>query len=192
MKLQIIPLLLATSFCACINNAGNTEKQTYLDTATSLDTTTSLEINQNHQPQALDNWSYSNETDPMTNKIRYFATVESTNSIEFASPYDGGSKLQIIIRKMNGQNEVILQITKGQFMSVYNNKNVKIKFDDADVKDYGFNEPADASSTYIFMNSSAQLIQKFKKSKIVKIQPQFYQEGQSVFEFDVEGLKWDY
>jgi hypothetical protein len=135
------------------------------------------------------NWSYAEEKDPMTDKVRYFATCTSVNLVDFAFPYDGGSYLKILIRKMNGKDEVILTITKGQFINSYSGS-VKIKFDEEPVKSYSFNEASDGSSDVIFLNVSNGIIAKLKKAKKVKIQPEFYQAGQTVFQFDVEGLKW--
>lgn len=140
--------------------------------------------------QEVDNWMYNEQSDPMSEKMIYFAKCRSNNSINFDFPYDGGSYLDITIRKMNGVNEVILSITKGQFMSPYNST-VKMKFDDGPVKSYSFNDAADGSSDYIFLNGAKGIIQNLKKAKRIKVEPDFYQEGQTVFNFDVEGLKWD-
>ncbi|MGQ0739123.1 MAG: hypothetical protein ACT4OJ_08710 [Bacteroidota bacterium] len=137
------------------------------------------------------NWDYSEEKDEMTEKVRYFASCISTNTAYFDFPYDGGSNLNLLIRKMNGRNEVILRISKGQFGSSYSST-VKIKFDEEQPKIYGFNEAADGSSDYIFLNGGPSIILKLKNSKKVKIQPPFYQEGQVVFEFNTDGLKWEY
>lgn len=141
-------------------------------------------------PAVIENWSYGEQVDKMTDKTMYFASCQSTNKVEFDFPYDGGSSLSITVRNMNGANEVILQISKGQFMSSYSSA-VKIKFDDEAIKSYNFTEPSDNSNDYIFLNSGPSIIKKLRTAKKLKIQPQFFQEGQTVFEFDVAGLKWE-
>lgn len=143
------------------------------------------------KPVEVINWDYYQKTDEMTEKVSYFATCVSNNQAHFDFPYEGGSRLTLTIRKRNGVNEVILSISKGQFSSSYSGS-VKIKFDNEQPRTYTFNEPADYSSDYIFLNGSSSIIAKLKKASKVKIQPPFFQHGQVVFEFDVAGLKWEH
>lgn len=143
------------------------------------------------KPKAVENWQYTETTDKMTDKVNSYAINTSTNTIEFDFPYNGGSFLSMHVRNSENGNEVLLKISKGQFMSSFNN-GVKIKFDEEPVKSYGYSEPADGASDFIFLDNGPQIIKKLKTAKKIKVQPLFFQEGQTVFEFDVEGLKWDY
>jgi hypothetical protein len=135
-------------------------------------------------------WEYQENTDEMDGSVIKFASCKSINSVEFDFPYGGGSYLQLLVRKMKGRNEVILKISKGQFIGSYS-ETCKIKFDDGPVKEYSFNDAADGSSDYIFLESAASIIKQLKQAKHVKIQPTFYQAGKEVFDFDVSGLKWN-
>lgn len=134
------------------------------------------------------NWNYSQESDPMTDKEMYFAQCTSSNSLFFDFPYDGGYPLIITVRKMNGKNEVLLQIAKGQFSRA--EIPVKIRFDDETLKSYDFDFPADASSNYIFLHSPSTIIDKLKSAKEVKIEAPFYQGGKQVAEFSVSNFVW--
>lgn len=135
-------------------------------------------------------WTYSDSKDEMTEKEIRYAFLDANNEFEFGFPYEGGSKLKIMLRRTGGtKNEVMLQISKGQFMGNYNS-DVKVKFDAGPLKTFSFSEPGDATSNIIFLNSEQSFISQLKKSKHVKIQAPYYQEGQKVAEFDTEGLEW--
>jgi hypothetical protein len=137
-------------------------------------------------------WEYSQSTDEMDNKTRYFASILSDNKLYFEFPYGGGSAGILTIRNMDGKNSVVLRIEKGQFMSNYDDSEyIRVKFDEDDLEKYGFNTAADGSSDIIFPYQSAKLISKIKKAKKIKIEAHFYNEGRQVLNFTTEGLQWD-
>ncbi|HYD22905.1 MAG TPA: hypothetical protein VEB40_15585 [Flavipsychrobacter sp.] len=135
------------------------------------------------------NWSYSESKDEMTGNVMYFAECSSTNSIQQDFPYEGDTRLAIIVREKNNRNAVLLAINKGQFMSSYSN-DVRIKFDDKELRSYGYSTPDDGTSGLIFLEGASGLIKKLKTAKTLKIQPGIYQAGTAVFDFDVAGLEW--
>src|SRR5690606_28688053 len=112
------------------------------------------QVNEKIKPEY--GWTYKSDKDPMTDKERFFATTRSLNMFQFDFPYEGGSFLYLTIRKMNGKDEVILKIDKGQFGNSYTN-NVEIRFDENNPISYSFNTAADGSSDYIFLSSSKQI-----------------------------------
>jgi hypothetical protein len=137
-------------------------------------------------------WSYSEDEDKMEGRKQFYATNTSTNEVEFEFPYDGGSTFDIIIRNLGKRNEVLLTVSKGQFMtSIGSSDNVKVKFDDEKPVNYSYNSAADASSDVIFINNSQSFIAKLKTAKKVMIECTFFDAGRKIMEFDVEGLKWD-
>lgn len=125
----------------------------------------------------------------MTDKIIYFANCDASNVLNFGFPYEGGSTLTILVRKMDGKNEVILQVSKGQFSSAYDSS-VKMKFDNGKVLSYDFTEAADGSSDYIFLHPASSIIKKIKNAKSIKIEAPFFEQGRQVAEFNVSGLNW--
>lgn len=170
-----------------ISSGGSTDTKS---TDSQNDTTT--EQTNKSTPEKIENWEYSESEDKMEGTKRYFATSTSTNQIEFDFPYDGGSNLNIIIRNMGKENEAILTISKGQFISSYGGSDrIKVKFDDNAPIKYSFNSSSDGSSDVIFLNNSKDFINKLRSSKKVMIECEFYDSGNKVFEFNTEGLKWD-
>ena len=137
-------------------------------------------------------WVYTEDYDQMNEDTIYFATCTSQNTKYFKFPYDGGSLLYLIVRKMNGKNEVLVQISKGQIQSsIGGNEYIRFKFDDNKPEAYYYNNAADGSTNYVFLNQSSKLIAKLRKSKKVKIDLPIFQEGRPVFEFSTEGLEWN-
>jgi hypothetical protein len=148
------------------------------------------EINQT-QNEPKDPWSYREDLDPMTSTTDYFASVTSTNELDFEFPYNGGSTGTLTVRNVGEGNEVVLQISKGQFMMSFGDKSLTVRFDDKPPMTVGYNGTSDGSSDTIFLNSSQNLINNLKTAKKMLIEVEFYNEGNQILEFDVEGFKWD-
>ena len=146
--------------------------------------------------QTIQNWEYGeSDKDKLDNTTYKYSSCSSKNKVELKFPYSGGSTVEIFLRngfKKNG-NEVILEVDKGQFMSSYDgNKKIRMKFDENPPTEYSFLNEGTGQSTTIFLDHSNSIIEKLKKSKKLIIEVEFYNNGTSQFEFDVDGLKWDY
>ena len=137
-------------------------------------------------------WEYDSKDDEMTNSKSYFATILSDNGEVFAFPYEeeGGSHLMVTIRQTKrGGIDVILGISKGQF----NDQCVSVKFDDNAAKKYKTYSADDGSLDVLFIDNAKDFIAKAKTAKTIKIEAEFYQEGNRVFTFTADKpLKWDY
>jgi hypothetical protein len=138
-------------------------------------------------------WSYRTDSDKMDGSKSFFAQLYSTNQLEFAFPYNGGSSGVITIRKRNGKNEVILDITKGQFLdNISDDRYVRMKFDSQKLFSVSYSGTTDYRSTEIFLNSPSLIISKLKKSKKLLLDIEFYEAGRQQFEFDVANLVWEH
>lgn len=143
-------------------------------------------------PIAPVNWEYSKTHDKMENSTIYYAECYSDNRILFDFPYnqEGGSYFTLIVRKMK-KNEVLITVSKGQFLSGYN-RVVKLKFDNENTFNVGCSSSSDGSSETIFLSNSAKIISKLKKAKKVMIEVEFYDFGRQILEFTVKDLKWEH
>ena len=63
-----------------------------------------------------------------------------------------------------------------------------VRFDDGKLQEFGFWEPSDGRVGAVGINGPRRFIGQLRKSKTVKIEAEFWQEGTRVFEFDVHGL----
>ena len=137
-------------------------------------------------------WEYDSKDDEMTNSKSYFATILSDNGEVFAFPYEeeGGSHLMVTVRQAKRSGtDVILGISKGQFNGQY----VSVKFDDNAAKKYKAYSADDGSLDVLFIDNAKDFIAKAKTAKTIKIEAEFYQEGNRVFTFTADKpLKWDY
>lgn len=137
-------------------------------------------------------WSYSDKADKMNGTV-YVAELTANNLLEFDFPHNGRSSANFTIRKKNGQTDVFLEVSKGQFMAnVVDGGMVRIKFDNKNPVTYSILSPSDGSTEYILFNSTSSLIRKVKKSKRMIIESEFYQSGLKQMEFNVAGLKWNH
>ena len=85
--------------------------------------------------------------------------------------------------------DVILGISKGQFNGQY----VSVKFDDNAAKKYKAYSADDGSLDVLFIDNAKDFIAKAKTAKTIKIEAEFYQEGNRVFTFTADKpLKWEH
>lgn len=144
----------------------------------------------------LPHWIERTSQDDMTDATNVWMSLLSDNQHEFKFPYNGGSKLQIDVRhrKQDG-TQVILTLSNGQLQttSYYGGNNVIVRFDEDAPMTFSTSEPADYSSSYLFLNNPRKFVNRAKTAKKIKIQVPVFDEGQPIFEFTTaEPLKWDY
>ena len=181
---SVLAILIFVIFAIGSSDDSSTNNKTISDDS---DTTTNVQ-----KKVVKQNWLYQQDLDKMTNKKIYYAYTNSTNKIDFEFPYEGGSSFQLLVRNMNNKNEVILSVSKGQFMSSYGNSEyLRVKFDDEQVKNYTFNSPDDGSSDLIFISNPSNFISNLKTSKKLMIEAPFFDAGRQIIYFDVDSLKWD-
>lgn len=137
-----------------------------------------------------ENWSYYDRTDDMTGKLVTSATVTSTNTVNFDSPYQGAQHARLTLRKHPRYgSDVILSIEKGQFMAGVSGVQVLVRFDEGTAIKFWAMGAEDNSTTSLFLGNYAKFVAAAKKAKVVRISTPVYQEGSPVFEFNIEGLK---
>lgn len=135
-------------------------------------------------------WNYYDENDPMSNGIIKYASIQSNNTASFNFPYQGAQHATLTIRKhpRNG-NDIILSIEKGQFICNLDGGHLKIRFDDGVAQTFLVYEPSDHSTTTVFIQGYNKFMKQLKYSKTMKIEATFYQEGNTVFNFDTSDFK---
>lgn len=134
-------------------------------------------------------WRYASAEDGMSGKAQRNAYVTSTNTFQFDFPYNGTQRATLQIRKHPRYgNDVIFEIEKGQILCHSYSCPVRIRFDDGAPRTYTGNEPADNSSTYVFIPGFADLTQRIARAKRMRVEVNVYQQGAIQAEFDVEGF----
>ena len=134
-------------------------------------------------------WEYDSKDDEMTNSKSYFATISSDNGEVFGFPYDeeGGSHLTVTVRQIKKYGtEVLFGISKGQFLTDIDGQYVSVKFDDNAPKKYKTYSADDGSLDVLFIDNAEDFIAKAKTAKTIKIEAEFYQEGNRVFTFTAD------
>lgn len=181
----ILAVLVILYIIGTINGGGDKESPSTSGEVTKSESTVK------ETPEVKSNWSYSEDEDKMTNEKRYFASCISTNEIEFEFPYNGGSYFTLTVRNMGKGNEIVLQVSKGQFMSgIGSTEYCRVKFDDGETTNYTYSSAADGSADVIFLENPSKFLDKLKTAKKLTIEAPFFQEGRRVIEFNVEGLTW--
>jgi len=142
----------------------------------------------------LQNWQYESSKDEMRGIESKFAVAVSTNTVDFDFPYNGGSKLILTLRKKGNEADVMVSVSKGQFLCGFKGCEAAFKFDNGGVQSITMSDPDNHASDLLFVaygKTKHKVIQQLKSSKKLVIEVPFYKEGKKQFTFDVSGLKWD-
>ena len=145
------------------------------------------------EPEILSsNWEYDESEDEMRGETSYFASNESINTVELQFPYQGGTRLNILLRdNAKHGKDIMFIVNKGQIFCGYQDCHVNIKFDDGEVQRYETTEAEAGSSEVLFLtNNIGGFVKKLKSSKTVTVEVNFYNHGAEQFKFDVYGLEW--
>ena len=139
-------------------------------------------------------WYNYIRVDEMSGDTIYYKKVKSENTIEFSFPYSGGSTFDLTVRGRQGEEpDIILSTDNGQFMPSFgSDEYVRIKFDDNEAFKVYYNCASDGSLTTIFLNSVPRLLKEMKKAKKVKIEPNFFEDGRKIIEFEIDGFDWEH
>lgn len=146
-------------------------------------------------------WIVNYNNDEMRGTAQKTLQTQSDNDVEFDFPYNGGSKMYIVLRSKKtelkeGQKaeelkptEAILAISKGQFSChSFNDCHVSVKFDNGKIQKYSMSEAANGNSEVIFFEESSTFIKNIQNHKKVIIEAEFFQAGAEQFKFDLEGF----
>lgn len=134
-------------------------------------------------------WTYQAGADEMTGRATRAAMIRSENSVNFAFPYHGEQRASLIVRTHPSYGrDVIFRIEQGQLLCRRIDRcQVRVKFDEGQPQTWRASPPADHSTTVLFLQAYDRFVQQLRRSEVVRIQPEVYQEGSPVFEFHVEG-----
>ena len=181
-------VILASFGLSVIHNfiSANNANQPSTSTASTSSATAGLPYS-----PSVSRWRYSEQLDKMRNQTTRYASLNSDNELSFQFPYNGGSTGELTLRvSPKYGKDVILQVTKGQFLCSFEGCYVHVKFDNRPIVQYGAAEPSDGTSNLIFIHNYAGFVQQLKHAKKLTIEAEFYQEGRQQLEFSAAGLNW--
>jgi hypothetical protein len=115
--------------------------------------------------------------------------------VNFDFPYQGGSKLTIILRKKNKRlDAAIFQISKGQFSCSFNGCSGAIRFDKGSkkgkVEKISLGEAASHDPTVLFANNEEWFLKQLRSSSKLTIELPFYQYSGVQFNFQIPKLNF--
>ena len=136
-------------------------------------------------------WEYRTERDEARNAEIRFATVTSSNVVNFASPYDGGSSARMTIRRHPEHGlDITFSVQPSQMVCDVSNGCRALINIDGHQERITLLMPADYSSETLFVSGAQSLLSRIRGSRRVIIELPFYQEGNRQFTFDTSGLEW--
>lgn len=136
----------------------------------------------------LEKWTYENYQDPMSDEVIRTAQVVSKEVIELDLPYEGGTYLNLVVRKSNQGYVSFIQSSNGQLITETGNETVLLRFDGGESIRFDVIDSQDYDSTVKFFKDANKIVELIKNSKTLKIQVLYYNHGNEVFTFDVSNL----
>lgn len=201
--------MITLSLASC---GGNTNKSNMIaadEDSVAADTTDSVataDTTSSATETSTDNqsggWFYDKNVDDLTGNVTAVnGYLVSKNSVE----YDSGktTKLMIALRygKLSAsvQNAVLISFVDDDYKSCrfadFQGKGLLAVFDDGEVDDSWRNLSLGSSSdglTISWEDEANAFIKKLKRSKTCKIQVNIEGAGKKTFEFNCQGLQWDF
>ena len=137
-------------------------------------------------------WQYEVADDKMGRGKVNKAWLNSNNFFEFDFPYRGKQRSTLFLRKHPEYgNDVILVIERGQFRCGVSGCEVLVRFGDKKPVKYEAAEPRDGSSETLFIRNYSAFLANLRKVDSIKIEAEFFQQGNRVMEFNTKNLQWD-
>ncbi len=173
--------------CNSINSYGGSLDQQQAAAERNLDC-------DKHDLVKLDNkkpqWIYTSKVDPMNDTTSYLSDLSSNNSESLGHDWRDSTRMNIYLSASGQSRSVGLAVQQGLFSCTsYRDCTINIRFDNA--KPVAFRARASDDSQLIFLNDYHGFIARMMKAKKMLIEASFYQEGNHVFEFDVQGFDAD-
>lgn len=136
-------------------------------------------------------WRYSESADEMGRGTVRNAIARSVNAHEFKFPYAGEQRASLQVRKHPKHGtDVIFFIERGQFVCDVYTCAVTLRYDDRPPVTVAASKPADHDTTTVFFPNAGDMIRQLVRSKRLRVEANYYNNGSRVFEFDVSGLEW--
>lgn len=193
MKKIFFIALIALALCGCQNNQSSNVGQTSSNQEFSA---------QKQLQKGQETWCYIDDKDDLSGKVvGVYAILRSNNVLEYESGKTTRLAISISYGSNTGklQNSVTIGFHSDEFqmcrMSEVKGSGFLVSFDDGPIDDTW-------SLIYLFdsrkgmciyeLDQVADFISKIKKSKKCRIQVNTEQAGRKTFDFNTEGLEWDY
>lgn len=142
-------------------------------------------------------WKYGKQPDEMRKITRTTALMKSSNSHQFSFPYQGGSKLSLVIwndpaRPANELREYVgLFISRGQFgCYVTEPCEFHLKIDDQEPAGLFAYVDDDPGVLWLTDGSSTRVLEALPTAKSMIIEVPIYQHGAKQFKFSTRPLRW--
>ncbi len=181
MKTKTLILsIISVALLSCSGNSSNTANSNQSEPEVSVAT------------KQQTKWVYTSDKNEMDDTETFYAQIEANDKLSFDFPY-GEETASLIIRNMSNNNEVLLSITNGQFLSnLMGDRFIKVRFDEDNAKNISYLDPSDGSTTVIFINEPDKFIARLKTAKRLLIESEFFNEGNRTMKFDTQGFSWDH
>lgn len=141
--------------------------------------------------QPANAWTYQTAKDEMRGTEVMTASLDSPKLLSFPFPYQGGSKVTLNLIKRSGKTEIMLSISKGQFICYrHDGGEVSARFDGGNVQSFQCADAVGGSAKVMFIQPESRFLAALKRSKKLIIEATFYNQGRLQIPFETAGLVW--
>lgn len=137
-------------------------------------------------------WRYSEEADPMTDRLTHLACTSSTNQVRLDRPYEDVYAELCIRQSPKWGLDTFVQLKgDGQILCrTYRDCAVKVRFGDGAQQSFSAADSADGSSNVIFLTNASRFVAGAKGADLTRVELTLYQAGSQIVEFNTKSLEW--
>lgn len=137
-------------------------------------------------------WIYTDDKDPMTDRMTRIACVTSTNLVQLSSPYDPvPARMCVRSSPRHGLDVYVALMGDGQIICrTYSGCTTKVRFGEQPVQTFSATDAADGSSNIMFIVNAARMVEGLKGADVTRVELTLYQDGVQPIEFPTKGLEW--
>jgi hypothetical protein len=137
-------------------------------------------------PAPSPHWTYTTDTDPMTDAKIRIACTTSLNEVSLDWPYhDTTAELCIRDKPPKSVSVFLMLDDKGQILCGLEYCSIPVRFDKDEEENMGGAPTADHATNVIFFNPGSYFMLRMDKKKSVTVQLQLYQNGTQDIRFDL-------
>lgn len=133
-----------------------------------------------------DVWVRQVNTDKMTGKAGWSASIWSSDKVSLPSPYQGAQQIMLNLgRAPEGEVFAFVAVVRGQMSC--RDCDVRVRFDDDQPETFTGLAPLQATGI-MYLRGAERFIRKARAAKVVLVEVPFFRAGAMVVTFKTEGM----
>ena len=150
----------------------------------------SAAVAKNASSSVQSEWIYHQDFDRMRSVSSEYAQVASSDRLQLAPPYEGGSEIRLTLAKRPGRFVIAVSLSRGQFLCNESTGGVDARFDSRPIQHFGCTMSTNGISDVFDISDSKRFLEQLQNSRSLIIEVPIFREGRKQVSFNTAGLIW--